>query len=475
MMFFKRHKQMFLNTFFGVLFLALLCVGVYAQAEPAERSVAAEPPVTDSEADTTAAKMAVASGRDAYADCYALQNLDLVEWTTNGIVEQEYLQNTAINAEGIAVALRLAGEETEVFAHPDDPDYLPPASAQYPDWAKAYLGYAVHENLVAADCDGNAPLQGAFYARLLETVLAKQGFVVSAADFSSYAESTLTYETMGEMTYAALTCTKEENGVSVSLADVLIEKGVLAEDAAILADLPVAGNTDAAYRTLFIQSLEEDSQPFLATEKNKALMTELMEDRTSHFALINREHLLAAEYVPALSGSGNTRMEPTAYAQLQQLLADAKKAGLFMQMRSGYRSYERQIQLYGQGENAYRSAPGTSEHQSGLAMDVVNAAGALDSSLANSAEARWLVENCWKYGFIIRYTEEKEAVTGYPAEWWHVRYVGKTLACELHRSGLAYEEFYAFCAGTTVTDPAVTNTAETSDSAAEPAQTTGAQ
>ncbi len=472
MMFLKRHKQMFLNTFFGALFLALLCVGVYAQAEPAERSVAAEPPVTNSEGDAIFAAATAVSDEEVYARCYALQNLGLVDWVTNGIVEPDYLENTAVNAEGIALALRLAGEEAEVFAHPEETDYLPPVSAQYPDWAKAYLGYAIHENWVAADCDGNASLRGAFYAQLLEKALLKQGFSVSASDFSLYAEQTLTYETMGEMTYTALTCTKEENGVSVSLADVLIEEGVLAEDAAVLADLPVEANTPAAYKALFIRSLEEDSQPFLATDKNKALMTELMEDSASHFALINQEHLLAEDYVPELSGSGNTRMEPTAYTQLRQLLTDAEEAGLSMQMRSGYRSYERQIQLYGKGENAYRSAPGTSEHQSGLAMDVVNAAGMLDSSLADSAEARWLAENCWKYGFIIRYTEEKEAVTGYPAEWWHVRYVGKTLACELYRSGLAYEEFYEFCAGAAVAAQAEESAAEESAAATESVQTT---
>ena len=157
---------------------------------------------------------------------------------------------------------------------------------------------------------------------------------------------------------------------------------------------------------------------------------------------------------------------------MTEMLAAAAKDNIRLNKKSGYRSYEKQKSLYGNGSNEYRAAPGASEHQTGLAMDLVNGAGVLDDKLANCIEAKWLADNCWKYGFIIRYTDDKEAITGYPAEWWHVRFVGKTIAWEIHNTGMAYEEFYEKCAEglQTATDTAEKSSAddETAEDKAEP-------
>ncbi|MGI5824194.1 MAG: M15 family metallopeptidase [Bacillota bacterium] len=474
MIFFKEHKQLFLNVIFCTVLLSLLGVGVYAQAEPAEEQI-----VGKSEDDTVggAEKQAVQVNEtvavaeresEAYANCYALQNLDLVDWDNDGVVYPERLQTVANNAEGIAFALRLQNKEAEVFAHKDDPEYDPPANCDYPEWGERYMGYAIHENMAAADCDGTADLQGDVYAQWLTEALAAQGFAADVEDFSQYAGQVLTYETLGDMTYKALRYTKEENGKTVSLADLLVDEGIIQKEAAVIADLPVFENTEQTYEALFVKSLEEDSRPFLYTEKNKALMARLMADKTSHFALINQQNTLEADFVPQLTGSGNVQMEPVAYENLQELLQAAETEGLTVNPKSGYRSYGRQIQLYGAGENDYRAAPGTSEHQSGLAMDVVNAAGTLDESLSDSAEAKWLADNCWKYGFIIRYTSDKEDITGYPAEWWHVRYVGKTLAYELHSTGMTLEEFYQACLAGTADETAGDTAAAESENTADP-------
>ena len=92
----------------------------------------------------------------------------------------------------------------------------------------------------------------------------------------------------------------------------------------------------------------------------------------------------------------------------------------------------------GQSEaDTYSARPGHSEHQTGLALDINYA----DSWFDNTAEARWIAENCADYGFILRYPKGKEDKTGYMYESWHVRYVGKELARKVTDSGLCLEEY----------------------------------
>lgn len=431
---FKEHRQLWFDLALVCVLALILVFGVYVNAVPAEQS-----PDTQMAADNAGG--GTDADRSAYDNCLALQNLDLVDWDNDGIVYEDRLQTVACNAEGLAFALRLQNLEKDVFTA----KYAPPDTAEYPDWAEYYIGYAVHENMVETDFDGTAELDGALYVDWLLKALDKQGFAADAEDFADYIDGKLTYERLGDLTYQALCLTKEQDGSETSLADCLIEQDIIDADAAVLADLPVAANTAANYKRLFIQSLQDKAVGFDYTAKNKALMLELMNDPTSLFVLVNQENTLQPDFVPELTGGGKTDMNPTAAKALDVMLTDAAADGMTLRKQSGYRSYERQRQLYGDGDNVYRAAPGASEHQTGLAMDLVNAAGVLDDKLCNSIEAKWLAANCWRYGFIIRYTSEKADITGYPAEWWHVRYVGKTIACEIHQTGMAYEEFYQKC------------------------------
>ena len=110
---------------------------------------------------------------------------------------------------------------------------------------------------------------------------------------------------------------------------------------------------------------------------------------------------------------------------------------------SGYRSYQCQKQLYGQ--NPYVAAPGTSEHQSGLALDVscAEAGFALTEEFAFTSEGSWLSRNASLFGFIIRYPKGKENITGFPWEPWHIRYVTRALSNYLALTGQTLEEYYA--------------------------------
>jgi len=155
--------------------------------------------------------------------------------------------------------------------------------------------------------------------------------------------------------------------------------------------------------------------------------------------IANKTYGLPASYNPG-------GLDPKAQAAFNEMAAAAAKEGLSLRICSGFRSYATQKTLYNNyckrdGQAAadrYSARPGHSEHQTGLAMDI-NYAG---SSFDKTPEAKWIAENCWKYGFIIRYPKGKEDITGYKYESWHVRYLGKEWAKTIFDSGLTLEEYF---------------------------------
>ena len=154
--------------------------------------------------------------------------------------------------------------------------------------------------------------------------------------------------------------------------------------------------------------------------------------------IANKTYGLPSDYDPG-------KILPDAQSAFNSMQADAKKAGLSLWICSGFRSYTYQNTLYNNyvardGKamaDTYSARAGHSEHQTGLAMDINNAS----DSFNNTKEAKWIAENCYKYGFILRYPQGKQDITGYKYESWHVRYLGKELAKEVHDSGLTLEEF----------------------------------
>lgn len=153
------------------------------------------------------------------------------------------------------------------------------------------------------------------------------------------------------------------------------------------------------------------------------------------------------------------QVDERCYPALQEMMDACRAAGLSPVICSAYRSMEKQQSLYdnkvdrlmGQGysrEEALREAaevvalPGTSEHQLGLAVDIVDLSNQnLDESQEDTAVQKWLMEHCWEYGFILRYPNEKSEVTGIIYEPWHYRYVGKEAAAEIRDLDLCLEEY----------------------------------
>lgn len=168
------------------------------------------------------------------------------------------------------------------------------------------------------------------------------------------------------------------------------------------------------------------------------------------------EDFVPGELVPV---QNDQAVDARAYPDLQDMLQDMSQAGLSPLICSSYRSQERQQELYDNkvqrvmAEGASREAaqaeaarwvarPGTSEHQTGLAVDIVSLFNQmLDETQESTPEFQWLAENAWKYGFILRYPSDKSEKTGIAYEPWHFRFVGKEAAEEMHDLGLCLEEY----------------------------------
>lgn len=179
-----------------------------------------------------------------------------------------------------------------------------------------------------------------------------------------------------------------------------------------------------------------------------------VDDPTSIWVVVNKTRPLNPKtYAPAdlTAVGGGQQIRKEAAVALVTLIADAKKQGLTISALSGYRSYATQVSVYnnevkqfGQTVADTESArPGYSEHQTGWAVDVGGGGCGVEDCFGRKAEGKWLATNAYKYGFIIRYITDKQPITGYRAEPWHIRYIGTELSTEMQKQGVTtLEEFF---------------------------------
>lgn len=176
-------------------------------------------------------------------------------------------------------------------------------------------------------------------------------------------------------------------------------------------------------------------------------------DKYGYLVLVNKYYKLAEDYKPddlveVESNYGRGFLRKEAYEAYKKMQDDAEKEGLSMYITSPYRSYDTQYKLYNyylsidpqEVVDTYSARPGNSEHQLGLAIDILKA-GYDFGNFYQTKEAEWLKENAYKYGFIFRYPEDKVDITGYKFEPWHYRYVGE-IAKDVFDSGLTYDEYF---------------------------------
>ncbi len=128
-----------------------------------------------------------------------------------------------------------------------------------------------------------------------------------------------------------------------------------------------------------------------------------------------------------------------------------EEMNVHLMVNSSYRSYEDQEEIYNEFKkvslkyaDSYAARPGYSEHQTGLAIDITSLEHPTANEFKESEEYKWLKENCHKYGFVLRYPEGKEHITGYSTESWHFRYVGEEAATQIYKENITFDEYYAY-------------------------------
>lgn len=185
----------------------------------------------------------------------------------------------------------------------------------------------------------------------------------------------------------------------------------------------------------------------------------LITDTTKHPAiLVNKFNALPEDYKPSVIKKfsstyayGDVSAEETCYNAFINMAKSAKKDGITLILTSGYRTHERQKAIYenmkktkGQAyADEYAARPGQSEHETGLALDILTYNGNT-ATFKETETYKWLHTHAHEYGFIERYEENKEYITGYEAESWHYRYVGEEIARHIKELEITFDEYYAF-------------------------------
>ena len=228
-----------------------------------------------------------------------------------------------------------------------------------------------------------------------------------------------------------------------------------------------SNNKPAAYEYYYNEN-EDDEEDSLLPEDLSSILSNsqtvpLDTIPSSKTVLVNRVYLLPSDYIPPnlvvpnvkfsfTYSSDKRKLRKVAADALERLFQAGEKEHVELYCVCGYRSYARQIQIYDinidtrvqAATDAVSAKPGSSEHQTGLTIDVsarsVNFR--LDQSFGDTTEGQWLAKNAHLYGFIIRYPYGKTEITGYSYEPWHIRFVGKTVATYLYENKLTLEEYY---------------------------------
>ena len=175
-----------------------------------------------------------------------------------------------------------------------------------------------------------------------------------------------------------------------------------------------------------------------------------------NYVLINKFLYVDKSYVPSdlkkisICTKGNIYLKQEALKNFEKMCLDIKKEGLKIRAISAYRDYNYQFNLYNKylkydnkkKVDTYSARAGHSEHQSGLVVDIDNYITSFDD-FESTDEYIWMVNNSYKYGFILRYPKKKEDITGYSYESWHYRYVGKDIAYYIKKHNITFDEYYA--------------------------------
>lgn len=236
------------------------------------------------------------------------------------------------------------------------------------------------------------------------------------------------------------------------------------EEAAVSAREQARRSLQDQYRAILDRGMGASFVP--ETEYGKALWQEVRNlrreelEKDPFLILVNQWHYLPEGYeADPVDLPNGQRIGDDCYEPLMQMLADCAAAGGTPIVCSGYRPHWHQVNLfdaqinrwlyagYGQEDAEALAAtavaiPGTSEHELGLAADIYSTENMdLDESQVYTLTQQWLMENSWRYGFVLRYPKDKSEITGIIFEPWHYRYVGKEHAKKIYDAGICLEEY----------------------------------
>jgi D-alanyl-D-alanine carboxypeptidase len=225
---------------------------------------------------------------------------------------------------------------------------------------------------------------------------------------------------------------------------------------------------DSATLTVSIGSITQTAQVTIKTPLADSLAASVdgisvVANPADRAVVVNKQRALPSTYIPkdliypnvsfSFKEKAERRMMRIEAAKaLEQLFDGAAKDGIKLVGISAYRSYATQKAVFQGNVNAqgleeasrYSAKPGTSEHQTGLAIDVSSASAnyTLEEMFGDTKEGKWLAQHAAAYGFIIRYPKRKESLTGYAFEPWHIRYVGVPIAQEVVKQNIAFEQYF---------------------------------
>jgi len=186
--------------------------------------------------------------------------------------------------------------------------------------------------------------------------------------------------------------------------------------------------------------------------------TKLTDTSKENLMLVNKFNYLEEDYkienptnISSRYAYSDNKSNDEIMSHYKKMFNAAEKEGIDLIISSAFRNYEEQKETYEyyknkKGEdyaNNYAAKPGFSEHQTGLAFDILTT-GATTATFEETKEFTWLKENAHKYGFIMRYPKGKENITGYKYEPWHYRYVGIDVAKTIYNENITFDEYYAF-------------------------------
>ncbi len=168
--------------------------------------------------------------------------------------------------------------------------------------------------------------------------------------------------------------------------------------------------------------------------------------------LVNGRHYLDENYKPAglvtfsrdysYEDQKAQRVVVDAFLAMQKACKEQTDAQLMV--NSAYRSYQEQIGTHKRNPKGYAARAGSSEHQTGFALDITSREHPMRWPFDKSEEGVWMREHCHEYGFILRYPERQSHIFGFAYEPWHLRYVGKEVAKRIHDEDITFDEYYAF-------------------------------